>query len=378
MQGTGSGVGRILGIIDLGSNSAHLMVVRIAPNGVFAVLNRVKHMLRLGENAFQERRLQEEAMQRAFHVLHSFGAMCASYGAQEVITVATSAVRDAHNAQEFIQRAYEATGLAVTVVSGQEEARLIYLGVSSGLPHSLGQRLFMDIGGGSTELAVGNSLDHACLESLKLGCVRLDNQFLQGREKPVSDAEFAAMRNFVRMEASHSLQRVSAYDITELVGSSGTIQTLHALGYRLERGAAPGPDETTLTLDNLRRTARYICSLPMSKRKELPGVSPRRAEVLVPGAAIHTGRLDVPGMARILLGSDLCVDATHPYAAEASRNIREAAQSAGVPYRRLLRRESDLPDGCLCAGSAEEAARLLEGREGNILLTTGAKELSAF
>lgn len=292
MQGTGTGVGRILGIIDLGSNSAHLMVVRIAPNGVFAVLNRVKHMLRLGENAFQERRLQEEAMQRAFHVLHSFGAMCASYGAQEVITVATSAVRDAHNAQEFIQRAYEATGLAVTVISGQEEARLIYLGVASGLPHSLGQRLFMDIGGGSTELAVGNSLDHVCLESLKLGCVRLDNQFLQGREKPVSEAEFAAMRNFVRMEASHSLQRVSAYDITELVGSSGTIQTLHALGHRLERGTAPGPDETTLTLDNLRRTSRHICSLPLSKRKELPGVSPRRAEVLVPGAAILQAMLE--------------------------------------------------------------------------------------
>lgn len=292
MQGTGTGVGRILGIIDLGSNSAHLMVVRIAPNGVFAVLNRVKHMLRLGENAFQERRLQEEAMQRAFHVLHSFGAMCSSYGAQEVITVATSAVRDARNAEEFIQRAYEATGLAVTVVSGQEEARLIYLGVSSGLPHSLGQRLFMDIGGGSTELAVGNSVDHVCLESLKLGCVRLDNQFLQGREKPVSEAEFAAMRNFVRMEASHSLQRVSAYDITELVGSSGTIQTLHALGCRLERGTAPGPDETTLTLETLRRTSRHICSLPLSKRKELPGVSPRRAEVLVPGAAILQAMLE--------------------------------------------------------------------------------------
>lgn len=104
----------------------------------------------------------------------------------------------------------------------------------------------------------------------------------------------------------------------------------------------------------------------------------RDVQESVPGAAIHTGRLDVPGMARVLQGADLCVDATHPYAAEASRNIREAAQSAGVPYRRLLRKESDLPDGCLCAGSAEEAARLLEGREGNILLTTGAKELSAF
>ena len=97
-----------------------------------------------------------------------------------------------------------------------------------------------------------------------------------------------------------------------------------------------------------------------------------------PGIQVHSGRLDVEGMTQVLAGADLCVDATHPYAREASRNIREAAKEAGVPCHRLLRRESQLPPGCVLVDSAADAARFLQGVEGNILLTTGAKELASF
>lgn len=98
----------------------------------------------------------------------------------------------------------------------------------------------------------------------------------------------------------------------------------------------------------------------------------------VPGAEVLAGRLDARGMAAVLAGADLCIDATHPYAREASRNIRQGAAWAGVPCRRLLRRESPLPPGCTLVPSAQEAARFLEGRPGNVLLATGAKELDAF
>ncbi len=96
------------------------------------------------------------------------------------------------------------------------------------------------------------------------------------------------------------------------------------------------------------------------------------------GIQVHSGRLDVEGMTQVLAGADLCVDATHPYAKEASRNIREAAKEVGVPCHRLLRRESQLPPGCVLVDSAADAARFLQGVEGNILLTTGAKELASF
>lgn len=97
-----------------------------------------------------------------------------------------------------------------------------------------------------------------------------------------------------------------------------------------------------------------------------------------PGIQVHSGRLDVEGMTQVLAGADLCVDATHPYAKEASRNIREAAKEVGVPCHRLLRRESQLPPRCILVDSAADAARFLQGVEGNILLTTGAKELASF
>lgn len=98
----------------------------------------------------------------------------------------------------------------------------------------------------------------------------------------------------------------------------------------------------------------------------------------VPGTKTHTGRMDAGEMAGVLQGTDLCIDATHPYAKEASRNIRAAAEAVCVPYLRLLRRESPLPPDCILVDSAQEAARFLRETQGNILLTTGAKELSVF
>ena len=98
----------------------------------------------------------------------------------------------------------------------------------------------------------------------------------------------------------------------------------------------------------------------------------------VPNTQTLSGRMDAEEMAKVLTGADLCIDATHPYAREASRNIREATKTANVPYRRLLRRESKLPPDCILVDSAADAAQFLQDTEGNILLTTGAKELTAF
>lgn len=250
------------------------------------MLNRVKHMVRLGENSFQKRRLQEAAIQRTLAVLHSFAGMCETYGAEDVLAIATAAVRDAENGREFIQRVRRTTGLDFNIISGKEEARRIYLGVSSGLPASLGLRLFMDIGGGSTELAVGNSTEYSNLDSLKLGCVRLTNRFLEGHTGPVSPERFEEMRQAVRREATHALNRIRNFDIFELVGSSGTVQALHMIAFRLEHGAESEQDQEIMTLDGLRRAANYICSLTLDERRKIPRVSARRAEVLVAGAAI--------------------------------------------------------------------------------------------
>ncbi|MFI3272664.1 MAG: Ppx/GppA phosphatase family protein [Pseudomonadota bacterium] len=278
--------GKVIGLIDLGSNSARLLIVRLLPSGSYAVLNRVKHMVRLGENAFQKKLLQEDAMQRTLVVLQAFAGMCKTYGAHEVVAMATAAARDAGNAKEFLVRVRALTGLNLSVISGREEARLIYLGVSGGLPHSLAKRLYIDIGGGSTELVVANSDDYDNLDSLKLGCVRLTNRFLVGHTGAVSPELFAKICQYVRNKAGYDIQRVQQFDIAEVVGSSGTALTLHSIAHRLQHGVAPTPEQNTLTLDALRQATKYICGLTAEERLALPSVSERRAEVLVAGAAI--------------------------------------------------------------------------------------------
>ena len=217
---------KAIGIIDLGSNSVRLLLVRVHADGSTTILNQVKHMVRLGEGGFTHNRLQEETMARTIAVLRGLAEMCAVYETTEIIAIATAAVRDAVNGPEFIRRVQEKTGIDFTVVSGREEARLIYLGVSSGLEHSKSLRLFIDIGGGSTELIVGDSQSYVNLDSLKLGCVRLTNLFFEDNKGPVSAYTYAALQRYVRNEALHSFQRIAGFEIPEAVASSGTAQNL--------------------------------------------------------------------------------------------------------------------------------------------------------
>lgn len=282
----------MLGIIDLGSNSARLMLVRVHPDASSTVLNQVKHMVRLGEGGFTDHRLQEAAMLRALEVLEGFAKMCATYGVQEILAIATAAVRDAVNGPEFIHRVYIQTGIHLTVISGMEEARLIYLGVSGGLPHSSALRLFIDIGGGSTELIVGDSTTHYSLDSLKLGCVRLTNQFFGNDEGPVSQVRYETLREYIRNEGVHAFQRLRPFALSEAVGSSGTIQSLFEVARMMENeGLHQEPlvqngAERIITFSGVRAAAKKLCSLTLEERRALPGINPGRAQVIVAGAAI--------------------------------------------------------------------------------------------
>lgn len=259
---------RVIGIIDLGSNSLRLMLVRILPDGSHTVLNQVKNMVRLGEGAFETGHLREESMARTINVLRGMAEMCGVYGASEVIAIATAAVRDAANGPDFMRRVKEKTGIDFRVVSGREEARLIYLGVSSGLAHTESLRLFIDIGGGSTELVVGNSEEYRNLDSLKMGCVRLSNLFFDKDSGTISAKRYAALQNYIRNNALRSFQRIADFVIEEAVASSGTAQNLAEIAAALDA-------------EDAARTGRA----PQESR-DVPGINPNRADVIVAGAAI--------------------------------------------------------------------------------------------
>ena len=284
---------RVIGIIDLGSNSLRLMLVRILPDGSHTVLNQVKNMVRLGEGAFETGHLREESMARTINVLRGMAEMCGVYGASEVIAIATAAVRDAANGPDFMRRVKEKTGIDSRVVSGREEARLIYLGVSSGLAHTESLRLFIDIGGGSTELVVGNSEEYRNLDSLKMGCVRLSNLFFDKDSGTISAKRYAALQNYIRNNALRSFQRIADFVIEEGVASSGTAQNLAEIAAALDAedaartGRAPQESRDVLSYGGLRRAVKELCGRTLKERRSVPGINPNRADVIVAGAAIQ-------------------------------------------------------------------------------------------
>ena len=233
----------IAAFMDIGTNSVRLLVVRVEAKQAYRILTDQKETVRLGESEFIDQRLQPKAMQRAVLICANFANMARSHGADEIVAVATAAVREAENKNAFLRRLQQAAGLDVHVVSGMEEARLIYLGVSSGVHLGEKTALFIDIGGGSTEIIVGSQQQHHFLGSLKLGAIRVSSLFLPDPSAPVSPDLYAFLLRNVRIGSVRIIQQVQKYRIDLAIGSSGTIQNLAAL----PRGCSTNASVTVTT-----------------------------------------------------------------------------------------------------------------------------------
>lgn len=279
---------RKVAFIDLGTNSARMMVVSVKDNGAYSLLSDQKVAVRLGEGGFSSNRLTPEAMDRALLVLSRFAKSAQSLGALEITALATSATRDAENAEDFIGMVKVETGLDLKVISGLEEARLIYLGVSRGHDLKGKNGLFIDIGGGSTELILGHEGDFSFLDSLQIGTIRVYNRFFQpGYMGPVDEGTFEDMKRHVLSRGIRSLKKLRSAQFDRVLASSGTARHLQELAVRsFPELAEPPTDGPTLTLQGLKKVSRMLCPLTALEREKLKGVSPRRKDIIVSGAAI--------------------------------------------------------------------------------------------
>jgi exopolyphosphatase/guanosine-5'-triphosphate,3'-diphosphate pyrophosphatase len=224
-------------------------------------------------------------MQRAIEVLKRFRATADSFGAT-IQALATSAVREAENQEEFIRRVKEETGIRVDVVSGTEEARFIYLGVLQALPVFSKKILLIDLGGGSTEFLIGKGRSISYSNSLKLGAVRLTRGFFMG-DQPAADA-VDECRRFVRGMLAPVVREVKHRPFEVCVGSSGTIETIANI-VRARRGESPERpiNQVTFTSKELREAVEMILTAPsFRKREALPGMDADRADIMTAGALI--------------------------------------------------------------------------------------------
>ncbi len=276
---------RVVAFIDIGANSVRLLVVRIYPNHSYTVLTQLKHTVRLGEGEFDDRCLQPQAMERAVLVCRQFATLARTSGAEEIIAVATAATREAKNQREFLDQLRQEAALDVRVVSGLEEARLIYLGVASGVHLGDKQALFVDIGGGSTEITVGTQHQYRYLNSLKLGAIRLTAEQLPAGEGPVSTEHYERLQRYVHHNMVHVVRELGDYHIDLAIGSSGTIENLADVAARMYWKRERQPDDV-LSRVHLQQLLPVLGSLSLEKRRKIPGLNPARADIIIAGAVI--------------------------------------------------------------------------------------------
>jgi len=274
-----------LAAIDLGTNSFHLVVVELKPNGKFTVLGREKEVVRLGEGFTDMKHLSTEAMERAHEALQRFALIAESHNAH-VRAIATSAVREAKNRDDFVGHVHLQYGIRIEVVSGFEEARLIYLGALQALPVYHKKILLVDIGGGSTEFLVGKSGHVHYANSLKLGAVRLSRRFFTS--KTLHQRDIDECRTFLA-GALHPIRRALKDEpIDVAVGSSGTILNLAGM-IQAAKGKPVPIDEGNITFTRMELHAivAHILDQPtLARRRKIPGLDPARADIIVAGALI--------------------------------------------------------------------------------------------
>jgi exopolyphosphatase/guanosine-5'-triphosphate,3'-diphosphate pyrophosphatase len=276
-----------LGAVDLGSNSFHLAVGRVVDDQIYP-LDSLKETVRLATGLTADKHLDAEAQERALGALKRFSERLAGMPRQAVRAVGTNALRVAKNSGAFLRRAEETLGFPIEVIPGREEARLIYLGVVHSLPMSDENRLVVDIGGGSTELIIGNRMKPRAMESLYMGCVSYTARFFgDGRidKKAMKQAELAA-----REQVQTLATRYESIGWEEAVGSSGTARSI------AEILAKNGQAERGITAAGLAWLREQLVAAGDLRKVAIAGLREDRVPVVAGGVAIMGGIFDELGL----------------------------------------------------------------------------------
>jgi exopolyphosphatase / guanosine-5'-triphosphate,3'-diphosphate pyrophosphatase len=289
-----------LAAIDIGSNSIHMVAVEVEAAGHLRVIGRAKEMVRLGAGISREGELSPPAAAQAVAALRRCRRLAEARGAQEVVAVATSAVRDAMNGPEFLERVTEQTGLRPRAISGEEEARLIYRAARHSMPLPGRRALVVDLGGGSVELALGAGDEPDWAASEKLGVLRLAEQF--GQEDPLPAADRRRLADHVASVLAPHTDRARREGFGSLVATSGTLLALGALAAARGNGrAGHALHHAVVKTGSLRKVTRQLVRSSLEQRLRLRGLEPRRADIIVMGAVVLEVLLHQLGAETMLL-----------------------------------------------------------------------------
>ena len=288
--------------VDIGTLTCRLLIADLLSGGRLKELRSARRILRLGEGVDQTKRLSIAAMDRVLQCLREWREMIAASHVDATAAVATSAVRDAENRDEFLDRVKREVGFEVELISGEEEARRTLLGIRSGLPHGVTDVLALDIGGGSTEFILDRPGQPPIVRSIDVGVVRLCERLLH--HDPPTDEEVRQTREWVTRETKAAVADMGNYQTATFVGTAGTITSLATMAQKLPSYEPARIHNYMLKLDMIQELEQTLLSRNKAARVGLPGLEKGREEVIAAGAIIIRTVVETLGMSSVLV-SDL-------------------------------------------------------------------------
>jgi exopolyphosphatase / guanosine-5'-triphosphate,3'-diphosphate pyrophosphatase len=288
--------------IDIGTLTCRLLIADLPSHGPLKELRSERCILRLGEGVDQTKQLSAAAMDRVIHCLKEWREVIDSYRVDACTAVATSAVRDAGNRNEFLDRVKREAGFVVEIITGEVEAQRTLLGIRSGLPPGITDILALDVGGGSTEFILDRPDQKPVVRSIDIGVVRLCERILH--RDPPTDEEICQAREWVARETKIAVADMGKYQTAAFVGTAGTITSLAAMAQKLSAYEPARIHNYRLSLGTIQELERSLLSRKKADRIGLPGLEKGREEVIAAGAIIIRTVMETLGMSAVLV-SDL-------------------------------------------------------------------------
>ena len=288
--------------VDIGTLTCRLLIADLSPAGRLKELRSDRRILRLGEGVDQTKQLNGAAIERVLHCLREWHDIIDASSVDAMAAVATSAVRDAMNREEFLGRVKRETGFEIEILTGDEEARRTLLGIRSGLPVGVTDLLALDIGGGSTEFVLDRPGQSPVVRSIDMGVVRLCERLLH--HDPPTDDEVRQAREWIARDTKAAVADMGHYQTATFIGTAGTITSLAAMAQKLPFYEPARIHNYTLTLAAVQELELVLLSRKKADRIGLPGLEKGREEVIAAGAIIIRTIMETLGMSSVLV-SDL-------------------------------------------------------------------------
>lgn len=288
--------------VDIGTLTCRLLIADLPTSGQLIEVRSERRILRLGEGVDQTKHLTVAAMDRVLQCLKEWREIIDALQVDAMAVVATSAVRDAGNRNEFLDRVKREAGFEVELISGEEEARRTMLGIRSGLPHGVTEVLALDIGGGSTEFILDRPGRNPVVRSIDIGVVRLCERLLH--HDPLTEKEIGQAREWVAKETKTAVAGMGNYQTATFVGTAGTVTSLAAMAQKLPTYEPARIHNYRLQLDIIQELEQTLLSRNKADRVGLPGLEKGREEVIAAGAIIIRTIMETLEMPSVLV-SDL-------------------------------------------------------------------------